>query len=92
MAITEPLSVFLADFGVPVSDGVTSTTGLLDRPGEIILGGAVVSVDYALTLKATDYPTLKYADTLTVDGGAYVVRHVQPLDDGAFKIVYLAKD
>lgn len=88
----ETHDVFLADFGVAVTDGVTATVGLLDRPGEILAGGSVISVDYALTIKASVYPALKYGDTLTVDGGAYVVRHVQPLDDGAFKIVYMAKD
>ena len=92
MALTEALDTYLSDFGVTVSDGTTTTKGILDRPGEVIAGGAVVSVDYALTIKASLYPSLKYGDTLTVDSGAYVVRHVQPMDDGAFKLVYMAKD
>lgn len=92
MALAEPLDAFLADFGVSVTDGTTQTLGILDRPGEVIAGGAVISIEYALTIKASIYPSLKFGDTLTVDGGAYVVRQVQPLDDGVFKLIYLSKD
>jgi|688.fasta_scaffold02092_46 hypothetical protein len=92
MALAEPLDAFLSDFGVAVSNGTTTTVGLLDRPGEVIAGGSVISIEYALTIKASVYPSLKFGDTLTVDGGAYVVRQVQPLDDGVFCLVYMSKD
>ena len=35
MLFDEDASVFLADFGVSVTDGTTTCTGILDIPGEI---------------------------------------------------------
>lgn len=87
----ENLGVFLSDFGVTVTNGVTTTTGVLDMPSEIIAGGMVVTTDYALTLKASAFPNLAYPDPLTVDGVAYTVREVRAQDDGMFVIVYLSK-
>jgi hypothetical protein len=89
MALTEDLGVFLADFGVSVSDGSTATTGLFDMPGEVVAGGQIISTDYMLTIKASDYPGLVYGSALIVDGANYVVRSVQPTDDGKFKQVFL---
>ena len=91
MAFSENLDVFMADFGVTVTNGVTTAVGVLDMPSEIIAGGMVVTTDYALTLKATAYPTLAYPDPLTVNGVAYTVREVRAQDDGVFVIVYLSK-
>ena len=91
MALTENLDGSLADFGVTVTNGVTATTGVLDMPSEVIAGGMVITTDYSLTVKASVYPNLKYADTLTVDGAAYTVREVCAQDDGKFAIVYLSK-
>lgn len=91
MALSENLDAFLADFGVSVTDGTTTTTGVLDMPSEVIAGGMVITTDYALTIKSSVYPNLKYADGLTVDGAAYTVREVRAQDDGKFSIVYLSK-
>ncbi len=89
--LSENLDVFLADFGVTVTDGTTTTTGVLDMPSEVIAGGMVITTDYSLTVKASVYPNLKYGDALTVDGAAYTVREVRAQDDGKFSIVYLSK-
>lgn len=91
MALTENLDAFLADFGVTVTDGTTTTTGILDMPSEVIAGGMVITTDYALTVKSSVYPNLKYGDALTVGGVAYTVREVRAQDDGQFSIVYLSK-
>jgi hypothetical protein len=91
VALSENLDAFLADFGVTVTDGTTATTGVLDMPSEVIAGGMVITTDYALTIKSSVYPNLKYADALTVDGGSYTVREVRAQDDGKFSIVYLSK-
>jgi len=82
---------FLADFGVVVTDGSTTAKGILDMPSEVIAGGMVITTDYALTVKSSAFPTLKYEDSLTVGGAAYVVREVKLQDDGVFSIVYLSK-
>ena len=89
--LNESLDAFLADFGVPVTDGTTTTTGILDMPSEVIAGGMVITTDYALTVKSSVYPNLKYGDALTVNGAAYTVREVRAQDDGQFAIVYLSK-
>lgn len=93
MALSENLDVFIAtaEFAVTVTNGVTATTGILDMPSEIIAGNMVISTDYALTIKSSVYPTLKYGDSLTVAGAAYTVREVRLQDDGAFSVVYLQK-
>lgn len=91
MPLSENLDGFLADFGVTVTDGVTTTTGVLDMPSEVIAGGMVITTDYALTIKSSVYPSLKYGDSLTVGGAGYTVREVRIQDDGAFSIVYLQK-
>jgi hypothetical protein len=60
-------------------------------PSEVIAGGMVITTDYALTIKSSVYPNLKYAHALTVDGASYTVREVRAQDDGKFSIVYLSK-
>lgn len=89
--VSENLDAFLADFGVPVTNGVTATTGVLDMPSEVIAGGMVITTDFMLTIKASVYPNLKYSDALTVNGVPYTVREVRLQDDGSFATVYLAK-
>lgn len=93
MALSENLDAFLstAEFAVAVTNGVTATTGILDMPSEVIAGGMVITTDYALTIKSSVYPNLKYGDSLTVGGSAYTVREVRLIDDGAFSTVYLQK-
>lgn len=93
MALSENLDTFLstAEFAVAVTNGVTATTGILDMPSEVIAGGMVITTDYALTIKSSVYPNLKYGDSLTVGGAAYTVREVRLIDDGAFSTVYLQK-
>lgn len=87
----EILDPFLADFGVSVTDGTTTAKGILDMPSEVIAGGMVITTDYALTIKSSAFPNLKYDDPLTVDGAAYTVREAKLQDDGKFSIVYLSK-
>ena len=92
MAFAEDLSVFLADFGVPVAAGVVSGTGILDLNSEIILGGEAVMIDYLLTVPTATFGGLGYGDTVTVDGVSYKIES-QPLrfDDGTFCRVPLVK-
>lgn len=92
MALTEDLSVFLADFGLPVVAGAATGAGILDLNSEIILGGEAVMIDYLLTVPTATFGSLGYGDMLTVDGQAYKVES-QPLrfDDGMFCRVPLMK-
>ena len=88
MAITEDLSIFLADFGVSCTAGAVTALGILDMPSQILSDGMVLSTDYTLTAKATDFGTLIRGDSITVDSVAYTVRETMLIDDG--KIVQIA--
>lgn len=95
--IQENLDTFLADWGVPVSFGTLSATGILDMPGEIVLGD-VLSNEYALTFKTSALPGLTNNSAIIVNHPAFgttptafKVRDVRMKDDGAFSVAYLSK-
>jgi hypothetical protein len=91
MALSEDLSAFLQDFGVICSSGAVTALGLLEQPGQLLADGMVISTDYQLTAKASDFGGLKYADSINVAGVAYTVRETRLIDDGAFCEVSLMK-
>jgi len=84
MAFTEDLSVFLADFGVPISSGSASGLGILDMPSEMVADGVVLTTDYKVTCLASEFGDLQYGTGVNVDGLPYTVRSVELLDDGKF--------
>jgi hypothetical protein len=88
MAFTEDLNIFLADFGVSCTAGAVTANGILDMPSQVISDGMVLSTDYTLTAKATNFGTLIRGDSITVDSVAYTVRETMLIDDG--KIVQIA--
>ena len=55
MAITEDLDVFMADFGLSCTAGATTAKGILDMPGEVVAGGMVLSTDYSLTTRFSNF-------------------------------------
>jgi len=91
MPLTEDLGVFLNDFGVSCTAGAVTALGILDMPSEVVAGGMVLSTDYTLTARASDFGSLKYNDSITVAGTAYTVRETRLLDDGAFVEIGLQK-
>jgi hypothetical protein len=84
MAFAEDLSVFLADFGVPISSGSSSGLGILDMPSEMVADGVVLTTDYKVTCLASEFGDLQYGTGVNVDGLPYTVRSVELLDDGKF--------
>jgi len=91
MALSEDLSVFLHDFGVSCTSGTTTALGILDMPSEIISDGTVLSTDYTLTARASDFGTLTYGASITVATVPYTVRETMLIDDGAFIQIALQK-
>jgi len=91
MAITEDLDIFLADFGVSCTAGAVTANGILDMPSQILSDGMVLSTDYTLTAKATNFGTLIRGDSITVDSVAYTVRETMLIDDGKFVQIALQK-
>jgi hypothetical protein len=88
---TEDLSIFLDDFGVSCTAGAITALGILDMPGETVSGGMVISTEYMLTAKASDFGGLLYGDGITVNGTNYQVREVMLIDDGKFCQISLSK-
>ena len=84
MTLTENLDAFLADFGVSVTAGTVSALGILDMPMEVLAGDQVLSTDYMLTARASDFGDLIYGSEVNVNGVPYTVRETRLIDDGAF--------
>lgn len=84
MAFTEDLDVFLADFGVSCTAGATTALGILDMPSQMLSDGMVLTTDYTLTARASNFGSLIRGDSITVDGTAFTVRETMLVDDGKF--------
>ena len=91
MAITEDLDIFLADFGVSCTAGAVTANGILDMPSQILSDGMVLSTDYNLTARASNFGSLIRGDSITVDSVAYTVRETMLIDDGKFVQIALQK-
>jgi hypothetical protein len=91
MALTEDLTLFLADFGVSVTAGAISGIGILDMPGELVADGMIISTDYSLRCEASKFGGLIYGAAITVDGNSYEVRENRLIEDGAFCLATLTR-
>jgi hypothetical protein len=91
MAITENLLGFLNDFGVSCTAGAVTGLGILDMPSQIIANDMVLSTDYMLTARASDFGNLVYGNVITVATVAYTVRETRFIDDGSFVEIALQK-
>ena len=91
MAFTEDLSVFLSDFGVSVTAGAVSGLGILDMPGESIMGDMVISTSYMLTCRSDQFGTVGYGASITVAAAAFKVQENLPVGDGKFCRLQLEK-
>jgi hypothetical protein len=89
--ITEDPAAFLSDFGVSVVAGAVTSVGIFDMPGEVIMDNMIISTDYSLRVRASEFSTLGYGSAVVVDGGNYTVRESRLLDDGVFLQLSLQK-
>lgn len=82
---TEDLGAFFAtgDFAVPAVFGALTAEVLLDAPDEELLGGEVLSTEYAIRYRAGQLTGLTRGSSITVNGINYTVRQVRATDDGA---------
>ena len=83
MLIDDP-SIYLADFGVTVTAGAVTGTGILDMPSEILLDNQIISTEYTVTCEASKFGDLLYGSQVNVNGAAYEVRATVLLTDGVF--------
>lgn len=91
MAFSEDLSAFLNDFGVSCTAGATTALGILDMPGQVLADGMVISTEYMLTAKASDFGGLLYGNSITVAGVGYTVREARLVDDGGIVEILMSK-
>ena len=93
LSFTEDLDAFFDTPGltVPVVSGATTSVGYLDSPTEIIADGLVLTTDFSVVVKTSDFSSVSQGDTMTVDSVDYTVREPMLLDDGKIMRVMLEK-
>lgn len=91
MSWSEDPSLFLEHFGVAVSSGGVSGLGILDQPGALVSDGMVISTDYTLRCLSSEFGSLAYGSSVTVDSVSYTVRENRLIDDGVFCEISLQK-
>jgi len=87
MAFTEPaasINAMLNDFGVSCTSGGTTGKGVLNQPDQVLAGDFIMSTDYVLRAKTSDFGSLIAGASITVNSVAYTVREVRKLNDGTF--------
>ena len=94
LSFAEDLDAFFdtPGFTVPVASGETTSVGYFESPNEIIADGVVLTTDYAVVVKTSDFSAVTNGSAMTVDGIAYTVREPMLLDDGKIMRVMLMKD
>lgn len=90
------LPALLADQGVTIiaADGKSSTLGLFDQQNVQNLApttGTLLDVLHTTLTIVTGAIAVAVEDTVTVDGTAYKVRNLNPVDDGQLTELVLAK-
>jgi hypothetical protein len=90
--LTADLDVFFDNpFAVSATAGATTGKVLFDQPDQLLAGGMVLSTDYQITAKASDFGTLTANDSITVDSVAYTVRETRLMGDGLLCEITLQK-
>ena len=90
--LSNDLDIFFDNpFGVSATSGGTTAKVLLDQPTQQLVGDLVLSIDYQITAKASDFGTLLAGASITVDSVAYTVRETRLIGDGLLCEISLQK-
>jgi hypothetical protein len=92
MAFVEELDVFFSDFADEVIYDNDTYIGQLDQPDEVIVDGRILTTEYELLVKTSDFSTIVFDKTIQVNGEEYSVRTMMKIDDGKFSKIMLSKD
>jgi|TARA_B100000073_G_C23604735_1_gene521927 hypothetical protein len=94
LSFTEDLDAFFdtPGFTVPVTFGASRGAGYFDSPNEIIADGVVLTTDYSVVVKTSDFSSVTQGASVNVDGAVYTVREAMLLDDGKIMRMMLMKD
>ena len=91
MAFTEDLNTFFTDFSDTVFFNGDFYKGILEEPDEIVADDRILTTDYQLTAKSSDFSNLVFDDDIKVNNIAYKVRSTKKIDDGSLCIISLMK-
>jgi hypothetical protein len=80
-----------AHFASTVVWGAVTGTGIFDAPGDLLHDGDIVSTDYTLMVKTSEFGAVQYGDAITVGGVSYTVRFFRSLDDGQLGVIVMTK-
>ena len=92
MVFIEELDVFFSDFVDEVIYDNAIYKGQLDQPDEVIVDGRILTTEYELLVKTSDFSTVVFDKTIQVNGEEYSVRTMMKIDDGKFSKIMLSKD
>ncbi|HEY6108696.1 MAG TPA: hypothetical protein VIV56_07320 [Gemmatimonadales bacterium] len=80
------IAAMLAEFGVPITLGLTTVFGIVDRTEEEVLRGVgahSLGERIEVTVETDSLPGLVLNVEVSVDGEMFGVRDVRRIDDGA---------
>lgn len=95
MAVTDTLGAYLFDFGTSVSftGSTAGMKGIMDLTGQQVLADGdraiVTAAERTVTIRTDQKGSLTQGSSITVNFASYVVRDLQPIDDGSFTMVWL---
>ena len=91
MPFTEELDTFFIDFKDSVIYNNAEYIAFLDQPDEVIADSVVLTTDYELTGKTSDFGSILFDEVIQVNDEDYKVRSVRKIDDGSLCKVSLTK-
>ena len=91
MPFTEDLDTFFIDFKDSVIYNNAEYIAFLDQPDEMIADSVVITTDYELTGKTSDFGSILFDEVIQVNDEDYKVRSVRKIDDGSLCKVSLTK-
>tara|TARA_Y100001978_G_scaffold106205_1_gene94882 strand:- start:306 stop:593 length:288 start_codon:yes stop_codon:yes gene_type:complete len=92
MVFKENLNVFFDEFTDEVIYDNAIYFGMLDEPDEIIADNTILSTEYELKVKTSDFKKVLFDKTMLVNTIPYTVRNIRKIDDGKISIISLSKD
>ncbi len=92
MAFKENLDLFFADFTDEVIYNNSVFIGMLDEPDEIIADNTILSTEYELKVKTSDFKDVVFDKQIKINSEDYIVRNMRKIDDGKISIISLSKD
>tara|TARA_B100000927_G_scaffold223389_1_gene183221 strand:- start:196 stop:483 length:288 start_codon:yes stop_codon:yes gene_type:complete len=92
MVFKENLNVFFDEFTDEVIYDNAIYFGMLDEPDEIIADNTILSTEYELKVKTSDFKKVLFEKTMLVNTIPYTVRNIRKIDDGKISIISLSKD